>query len=120
MRPVIGILTFCLTVFAQSTLAQSVAALPRNVQVLAVPASTPATYLNLTVDESVNGNDFIDVLSPSSQVAISLILPIGTEVTPSNASTFGFSVLQQVNSSGSAITSGVLGSPRLQKSPLTR
>jgi hypothetical protein len=69
-----------------------------NVQILTVPPSTAATYLNLTVDASPNGGDFIDVLSPNSQLQISLILPGGTDVTSSNAASLGFSVLQQVNS----------------------
>ena len=81
-------------------------AVPMDVQVLTVPASTPATYLNLTVDASANGGDFIDVVSPSAQILISLVLPNGTEVTVGSASTLGFSVWQQTNSSATT-TSGI-------------
>jgi hypothetical protein len=81
--------------------------LPMDVQLSAVPGSTPATYLNLTVDASSAGGDSIDVVSSNSQVAITLILPNATEVTPANASTLGFSVWQQVNVQGTAVTSGV-------------
>jgi hypothetical protein len=55
--PVIG--TLSLLVYVQSTHGQSVSvsvpAQGMDVQVLAVPASTAATYLNVTVDASPNG-----------------------------------------------------------------
>jgi hypothetical protein len=63
--------------------------------------------LNVTVDASSNGSDFIDVISPNSQLLISLILPGGTEVTPANASGFGFTVSQIVNTAGTPAVSGV-------------
>jgi hypothetical protein len=107
MRLIIATSALCLATYAQSTGNLATPALPMNVQVLSVPALTPSTYLSLTVDASVNGGDFIDVRSTNPQLQISLILPNGTEVTPANASTFGFSVLQQVNSAGTAVTSGV-------------
>jgi hypothetical protein len=87
--------------------AQTVSVLPMSVQMLPVPASTSATYLNVVVDASPNGGDFIDVASPNSQLLISLIIPGGTEVTPSNASNLGFSVNQQVNTLSTINTSGV-------------
>ena len=97
-----AVATLSLLVYAQSTNGQSVSvpAQAMDVQVLAVPASTPATYLNVTVDASTSGADFIDVLSPNSLVLISLILPAGTEVTPANAVSLGFSVSQIVNTPG--------------------
>ncbi len=106
MRLVTVFTGLCLTAYAQSS-GQGVLALPMDVQLFTAPPSTPATYLNLTVDASANDGDFIDVVSPSPQVQMSLILPNGTEVTAGNASTFGFSVLQQTNGSGTAVASGV-------------
>jgi hypothetical protein len=106
MRLIIPMVAFCLTGYAQSTGNPSTPSLPMNVQILAVPPSTSATYLDLIVDASPNGGDFIDVLSPNSQVVVSLVLPTGVVVTPSNASSLGFSVLQQVNNAGTA-ASGV-------------
>jgi hypothetical protein len=73
-----------------------VAAQSMDVRVMVVPPSAPATYLNLTVDASSNGGDSIDVISSNSQLPISLVLPSGVEVTPTNASGLGFTVLQQV------------------------
>jgi hypothetical protein len=71
-----------------------------------VPPSTPATYLNLSIDASSNGGDSIDVISSNSQLPISLVLPSGVEVTPANASGLGFKVLQQVVSSTDGSISG--------------
>lgn len=66
------------------------------VRVTAVPPSTPATYLDLSVDPSSDGGDVIDVVSSNAQVVISLVLPNGIEVTPTNASGLGFTVFQRV------------------------
>jgi hypothetical protein len=79
MKLVITAAVFFVMAYAQSPVSP---ALPTNVQVLTVPASTSSTTLNVTVDASPNGGDFIDVVSPNSQVLISLILPGGTVVTP--------------------------------------
>jgi hypothetical protein len=107
MRLAIVLVGACLTAAAQSTGPQPAPALPMNVQILSVPASTAATYLSLTVDASPNGGDFIDVVSPNPQIVVSLILPSGTAVTSSSAASLGFSVLQQVNSTSNPTTSGV-------------
>jgi len=98
-----------LLLYAQLANGQSVSipAQGMDVQVVSVPASTPATFLNVTVDASSNGSDFIDVISSNSQILISLILPAGTEVTPTNASSFGFTVSQIVNTAGVPVVSGV-------------
>lgn len=62
-------LSALLLLYAHSTTGQSVSipAQGMDVQVLAVPESTRATFLNVTVDASSNGSDFIDVISPNSQ-----------------------------------------------------
>jgi hypothetical protein len=104
MKLVIILAAFSLIVNAQSPVNP---ALPMNVQTLTVPGSTPSTTLNLTVDQSPNGGDFIDAVSQNSAVQISLILPGGAVVTPANGSGLGFTVVQQVNSTSSPATSGI-------------
>jgi hypothetical protein len=78
-----------------------------DVQVSIAPPFTAATYINQTVDASVNGNDIIDVVSSNSQVLISLILPTGVEVTPANAGGLGFVVSQPINLASTPATSGL-------------
>jgi hypothetical protein len=104
-QAIVGAIALGACLYGQSSTA-SVPVEALSMQVFAVPASTPATYANITVDASANGGDLIDVSCPSSQMAISLILPNGVEVTVANASSFGFQVLQQTNAFGATSTSG--------------
>jgi len=92
MKLIIVTALFCFIGWAQSPVSP---ALPMNVQVLTVPAATSATNLSLSVDASPNGGDFIDVVSPNPQIQVSLILPGGVVVTPANASSLGFTVVQR-------------------------
>jgi hypothetical protein len=71
---------------AQSIQNPATSVLPIYTQYFTAPGSTPETDLSLSVDASSSGGDFIDVVAANPQVLISLILPNGTEVTPSNAS----------------------------------
>jgi hypothetical protein len=110
MRVFVPLALLAVTGYAQTAdQSISVPAQSMDVRVTVVPPSTAATYLNLTIDASPNGGDSIDVISSNSQLPLSLVLPSGVEVTPANASSFGFTVLQQVvvstdNSNSGAFT----------------
>jgi hypothetical protein len=68
----------------------------QDVRVAEIPALTAVTYLDLVVDPSIPGGDAIDVVSSSEVVVVSLMLPSGTEVTPANGVSLGFTVLHEV------------------------
>jgi hypothetical protein len=68
-----------------------------NLQTAVAPAGQTVTYVNVTVDPSANGGDWIEVIvgdDPASSLTTipSLTLPNGTEMTAVNASAgFNFS-----------------------------
>ena len=61
-----------------------------STQLMAVPAVASPTLLNVAVDTSGAGGDFLDVAVGDPSVLISLITPGGTEVTAGNAASYGF------------------------------
>ncbi len=107
-RSVLALFLCSLVGYAQSTGGRSVSIslISMDVQSATVPSSTAATYLNMIVDASIEGLDIIDVCSSSAQVRVSLILPNGIEITPMNASSFGFKTSEQVIDSTAPATSG--------------
>ena len=61
-----------------------------DTQLAPVAAGSAATLLTVTADPSIGGGDLFDIFLQNSQLAVSLILPGGVEVTSSNASSLGF------------------------------
>ena len=55
-----------------------------------VPANSSSTVLSFTLEGDTTGLNAFDVATSDSGVAVSLILPSGTEVTSANASGLGF------------------------------
>src|SRR6266446_10507507 len=55
-----------------------------------IAAGTPSTLLAFTVEADATGDNFFDVATSDPMVAVSLVLPSGTEVTSANAASLGF------------------------------
>lgn len=73
-----------------------------------VPPGATSTTLSFAVDPAAGGGDTFHVIVENPQVAITLILPNGVEITAANASTLGF---QYTTIADGAVPSTVAPSP---------
>ena len=106
-----------LSLFVTSTLlgqvgpfpTDSVSLVPVNQQSVRIPASSPSTLPNITIDAPPAGQETLDILVEDPNVIISLIVPGGGEITAANASGSGYTFTTYTTDGGG--TSADLFSP---------
>jgi hypothetical protein len=70
-----------------------------------LPANSPSTLLNFTVEGDATGGNAFHVVTSVPGVIVSLILPSGLEITSSNASSFGFTYTVLPDNTGADVES---------------
>jgi hypothetical protein len=69
----------------------SVIATNYDVQSMRVPAQSSSTQVPLNLNPPASGGDVLDVITSNPSVVVSLLLPNGTQVTPANGASLGYS-----------------------------
>ena len=94
LRATVTVVLFCCAMLG---LAQTVPYPPAQLQLSGydtrgsgVPAGTSNTLLTFTVEGDTTGNNSFEVATSDPGVAVSLVLPSGTEVTAANSASLGF------------------------------